>query len=156
MPTGVPQRGRPRTEPPAPSHLATARARPQDHGRQRDLGIALDRAIEVVIVPVAGVGRVLSARTGLVRYARRGALAGADLMAWPVAAATELGHAVLTRWGPLRQPPAARRAPAARSGPPDGRKPAVRSKPAAGRKPAVRSKSPAGRKPAAARARSGG
>jgi hypothetical protein len=153
MPTGVPQRDRPRTKPSAPSRAA-ATARSQDDGRQRDLivtqaldramdvvtvpvasvGQALDRAMDVVTVPVASVGRVLSARTGLVRVGRRGLLAAADLMAWPVVAAAGLGSAVLSRWGPLHQPPAARRTPAARSGA------AARPKPAAGRKAPVRSK----------------
>jgi len=154
MPTGVPQRERPRAKPPARSHPAPARARSQDHRRQRDLTVALDRAIDVVIVPVAGVGRVLSARAGLVRYAQRGVLAAAELMAWPVAAAAGLGSAAASHWGVLRQPPAARRAPATRSTPANRSTPAarprspVRSQPSAGRNSPVRSKP-------AARARSG-
>jgi hypothetical protein len=185
MPTGVPQRERPRTKLAAPSHAA-ATARSQDHGRQRDLIVtqaldramdvvtvpvasvtqALDRAMDVVTVPVASVGRVLSARTGLVRAGRRGVLAAADLMAWPVVAAAGLGSAVLSRWGPLRQPPAARRTSAARSGaaarpkPAAGRTSPIRSTSAARRDSPARSTSAAGRKAPvrskpAARARSG-
>jgi len=155
MPTGVPQRERPRAKPLVHSHAAGQRT--QGRGNQRDLAVtnALDRAIDVVILPVAGVGRVLSARAGLMRYARRGVLAAADLMAWPFAAATGLGSAVLNRWGPLHQPPKGRRSPAGRSGPairsrpPADPKPQVRSRPAAAPKPSVRSRPVAGPKPSA-------
>jgi len=105
----------------------------------------------VVTAPVAGIGRVLSARNGLVRYAGRsalryagrGALAAADLMAWPVAAAAGLGHAVVSRWVPRRPPPEKRHTPAARSRSANGHQPAAR--PTSGAKPSARSK------PAAAR-----
>jgi hypothetical protein len=55
-------------------------------------------------------------RERLMHYAIRGAMTAVDLMIWPVATVTGLGHAVLSRWGPLRQPATGGRAPAARSG----------------------------------------
>jgi hypothetical protein len=161
MPTGVSQRGRPRTlRTAATSNGSPARARAHEHGHQHDLTVTipLERAMDVVIAPVAGVGRVLSARNGLVRYAGRsalryagrGALAAADLIAWPVAAAAGLGHAVVSRWVPRRAPSmkphtsaapsdlTARRTPAARSRSATGLQPAAR--PTSGGKPSARSK----------------
>jgi hypothetical protein len=172
MPTGVSQRGRPRTlRAAATSNGSPARARAHEHGYQRDLTVTipLERAIDVVTAPVAGVGRVLSARNELVRYAGRsalryagrGALAAADLMAWPVAAAAGLGHAMVSRWVP-RRPPSIKRptsaapsglggrsTPAARSGPAGRRTSAARSGSAGRRTPAARSRSATGLQPAA-------
>jgi hypothetical protein len=149
MPTGVSQRGRPRTlRDAATSNGSPARARAHEHGHQRDLTvtISLERAMDVVTAPVAGVGRVLSARNGLVRYAGRsalryagrGALAAADLIAWPVAAAAGLGHAVASRWVPRRPPPQKRHQPAARSRSANGHQPAARA--TSGAKPSARSR----------------
>src|SRR6266851_2445445 len=149
MPTGVSQRGRPRTlRAAATSNGSPARARAHEHGHQRDLTVTipLERAIDVVTAPVAGVGRVLSARNELVRYAGRsalryagrGALAAADLMAWPVAAAAGLGHAMVSRWVPRRPPSIKRPTSAAPSGSAGRRTPAARSRSATGLQPAAR------------------
>ena len=172
MPTGVSQRGRPRTlRATATSNGSPARARAHEHGHQHDLTVTipLERAIDVVTAPVAGVGRVLSARNGLVRYAGRsalryagrGALAAADLIAWPVAAAAGLGQAVVSRWMPRRPPPDKRHtsaAPSGSEGPQHAsgavrsavrRTSAARSGSAARRTSAARSRSASGLQPAA-------
>ncbi len=160
MPTGVSQRGRPRTlRAAATSNGSPARARAHEHGYQRDLTVTipLERAIDVVTAPVAGVGRVLSARNELVRYAGRsalryagrGALAAADLMAWPVAAAAGLGHAMVSRWVPRRPPSIKRPTSAAPSGSAGRRTSAARSGSAGRRTPAARSRSATGLQPAA-------
>jgi hypothetical protein len=71
-----------------------------------------ERAMDIVMLPVAAGRRVVTARSGLPVYAGLGVLAVADVIELPVAAAVGVGYAVLRRWGPLR--------PAGRA--PDGEK----------------------------------
>src|SRR5260370_19175485 len=115
MPAGVSQGGRPRTlGAAATSNGSPARARAHEHGHQRDLTVTipLERAIDVVTAPVAGVGRGLSARNELVRYAGRralryagrGAPAAPDPLARPVAPAARPRHPTVRPCVPPRPP----------------------------------------------------
>jgi hypothetical protein len=72
-------------------------------GRALTVTVPLDRAIDIVMLPVAAARRVLSAKNvGLPVYVGLGVLAVADVIDPPVAAALGVGYAVLRRWGPLR------------------------------------------------------
>jgi hypothetical protein len=93
-------------QPAAAQEHPRAPAQAPGHDHELTVTIPLDRVTDMVVVPVMTIGRALNSRGGLPVYVGLGVMAVADVMSWPVAAATGLSYALLRRWRPYGLPPA--------------------------------------------------